>query len=278
MGLQQAQEAVRRGDLDAARALLTDAARAAPADPALRAFLFQLACVDGDWPRAIRALDALAGLRPEALDLVTDYRAAIMAEATRAAVFAGRAAPDVFGGARGWTADLAAALAAEAAGDHEGAASLRARALDAAPAEAGAADGAAFAWIGDGDSRLGPVLEAVMNGAYRWIPFHELAALEIAPPADLRDAVWAVAVATFRDAGGEGGGAQWPVLIPARYPGSEASADPAIRLGRRTEWRDLAGGHAAGLGQREFIHDAGEIALLDLRSLAFGRADGAPAP
>lgn len=272
MALQQAQDAVRRGDLDAARALLTDATRAAPADPALRAFLFQLACIDGDWTRASRALDALAGLRPEALDLVADYRAAIAAEATRAAVFAGRTPPDVFGGARGWTGDLVAALAAEAAGDADGAAALRTRALAAAPADAGAADGQPFAWIGDGDSRLGPVLEAVMNGAYRWIPFCELAALEIAPPADLRDAVWAVAVATFRAEGDAAGGAQWPILIPARYPGSEAAADPAIRLGRRTEWRALGGDHAAGLGQRELVHDAGEIALLELRSLSFAGA------
>ncbi|KAB2859961.1 MAG: GTP-binding protein, partial [Bauldia sp.] len=38
---------------------------------------------------------------------------------------------------------------------------------------------AAFEWIADADSRLGPTLEVVINGRYGWLPFEHMAALAI---------------------------------------------------------------------------------------------------
>ena len=35
-------------------------------------------------------------------------------------------------------------------------------------------DGKAFAWMADADMRLGPVLEAVINGRYYWVPLVHL--------------------------------------------------------------------------------------------------------
>lgn len=269
MSLAAAREALKHGDLDAAQARLVEAVRAAPGDASARAFLWQLACLRGDWGRALKQLDVLAELKPDALDLADDYRAAIAAEAMRRAVFAGAAAPAVFGGARDWTDLLAQALAREAAGEAEAAAQLRAQALELAPAEPGTADDVRFDWCGDADTRLGPVLEAVVNGAYRWLPMSEIAALEITPPSDLRDLVWTVAILTVAEGG------QWPVLIPTRYPGAEADPDPAIRLARKTEFVDLAGGHAMGRGQRLLAHSAGDAPLMALRRLAFDRPEAA---
>ena len=42
----------------------------------------------------------------------------------------------------------------------------------------------------DADTRLGPVIEAVINGRYYWVPFGRTVEVEIAAPADLRDRVW----------------------------------------------------------------------------------------
>ena len=39
-------------------------------------------------------------------------------------------------------------------------------------------------------------------------------------------------------------------LLPTRYPGSEASSDPALRMARKTEWQEGADGSSAGVGQR----------------------------
>lgn len=264
-----AEEALAAGDLAGCRARLVEAVRAAPGDASLRAFLFQLSCVLGDWERADKALGVLGQLEPDSLDMVGDYRAAIAAEKTRAAVFAGTIPPDLFGDRRPWVDDLAEALRREAAGEPEAAADLRARALEAAPADPGVVNGERFAWFADADTRLGPVLEAVMNGAYRWIALSDIQKLEVPPPSDLRDLVWSVGVLTIAE------GAQWPVMIPTRYPGSENPAEPALALARRTEWRELAQGHVAGLGQRMFAHPGGDVAMLDLRSLEIDRPEPA---
>ncbi|HKK37171.1 MAG TPA: type VI secretion system accessory protein TagJ [Paracoccaceae bacterium] len=268
MSRREAEAALAAGDLSAAGAKLIEAVRAAPGDAGLRAFLFEVSALAGNGERAMKALELLGRLRPDSLDMTTDYQAALAAETTRDRVFAGAERPDVFGGARAWTDGLAEALALDSTGDAAAAFEARAAALDAAPASPGTVDGERFEWFADADTRLGPVLEAVINGAYRWIPFEEIGALEIEPPKDLRDLVWSVGVLTLADGG------QWPVLIPTRYPGSE-KAGAEIALARRTEWRPLGPeelGHAAGLGQRLFAHAEADVPILELRSLVFDHA------
>lgn len=56
-------------------------------------------------------------------------------------------------------------------------------------------------------------------------------------------------------------------LIPARYPGSEASADPLVQLGRKTEWQEGEAETWLGLGQRLLATDQGEYPLLDIRRI-----------
>ncbi len=56
-------------------------------------------------------------------------------------------------------------------------------------------------------------------------------------------------------------------LIPSRYPGSPASADPLVQLGRKTEWLEGEAGTWLGLGQRMLATDQGEYSLLDIRRI-----------
>jgi type VI secretion system protein ImpE len=56
-------------------------------------------------------------------------------------------------------------------------------------------------------------------------------------------------------------------MIPTRYPGSEASTDSQLRLGRRTEWTESATGMFQGLGQRLLATDEGEHAIMDIRGI-----------
>lgn len=137
--------------------------------------------------------------------------------------------------------------------------STRIMAFEQAAAIAGTIDRQDFAWIADADPRLGPMLEAIINGRYYWVPFERLRSVHIEAPADLRDLVWAPAHFTFAN-GGEA-----VALIPTRYPGSESSDDARIRLARRTEWLELALEYVVGLGQRTFATDAGEYPLLEAR-------------
>jgi type VI secretion system protein ImpE len=105
-----------------------------------------------------------------------------------------------------------------------------------------------------------------LNGAYYWVPFERIARVVVEAPADARDLVWLPAEITWAN-GGEAMG-----LLPVRYPGSEQSADSAIRLARKTEWRALSGEQYAGLGQRVLSSDADEIGLLEVRELLLGAA------
>ena len=91
----------------------------------------------------------------------------------------------------------------------------------------------AFEWIADADSRLGPVLEVVINGRYGWVPFSELTQVTIEAPADLRDMVWAPAQLSLLNGG------QTVALVPARYPGTGSAADAALQLSRKTEWLEI---------------------------------------
>jgi type VI secretion system protein ImpE len=252
---------LRSGDPRAALETLKQEVRKAPRDPRLRTFLFQLFCVTGEWDRALTQLTVVGELDKLALPMVTTYRAAIRCEVLRAKVFAGERQPTFFGEPEPWMSLLLEANRRLAAGATEDASALRDQAFDAAPASSGTVDGTAFDWIADADPRLGPVLEAIIDGKYFWLPVHRLRGLEIEPPVDLRDAIWLPAQFTLSNGGATVG------LLPARYPGSEASADPAILLGRRTEWREQ-GDWFLGLGQRMLTIGAeADVALLDLRLL-----------
>ena len=258
-----AEEALRAGDPALALQRLQDAVRAAPADARLRVFLFQLLCVLGQWSRALTQLDVCAELDALAIPMRETYREAVRCEMVRAEVFQGRKSPLLFGEPEGWTALLIESLIRGGGGDSEAAGRLRDEAYASAPASAGLADGQRFEWIADADMRLGPVLEAVVNGRYYWIPFSRLARVRFEPPADLRDAVWLPATLAFVNGG------ETVALVPTRYPGSESAADGLVALARRTLWEEHAPGVHFGLGQRVFATDAGDFALLDLRSLEF---------
>ena len=157
---------------------------------------------------------------------------------------------------------LAAGHATEAAG-------LRDAAFEQAPATSGTIDGTAFEWIADADPRLGPMLEAIVDGKYYWVPFHRLSRLDIEAPADLRDQVWMPAHFVWTN-GGEAFG-----FIPTRYPGSEAQQETALALSRRTDWQDRGDNWFLGLGQRMLATDAGEVALMDVRRIEIGAAPDA---
>ena len=235
--------------------------RAAPADEKLRTYLFQLLAVQGKWQRALEQLQVCAQLSAKALPMAQMYREAIRCEILRADVFAGKRMPQVLGEPPQWVGPLVEALQRLAAADSGHAQALRQAAFDAAPTSAGSIDGVAFEWIADADSRLGPICEAIVNGQYYWIPFFRIRMVRIEPPADLRDLVWASAHITLANGG------EQIALIPARYAGSEANSDDAVKLARRTEWTDAGDEAYIGLGQKMLAADSGEFALLDVRQI-----------
>lgn len=266
-----AELSLKNGDPAAALAQLQEQVRAKPADAALRVFLFQLLCVRGEWERALNQLKVACGLDASALAMAQMYGEAVRCEAIRKDVFAGKKAPVVFGEPEQWLALLIESLLVAGRGDLSQSAELRARAFEEADASSGQINGQPFEWVADADSRLGPVLEAVINARYYWVPFSRLAEVKVEEPEDLRDLVWMPAHLQF-----ENGGEQL-ALIPTRYPGSELSDDGLIALARKTVWQEVAPDTHHGLGQRIITTDAGDVPLLELRTLVVG-AGAAAAP
>ena len=256
-----AEQALKDGDVQRALKLLTEQVRSSPQDTRLRVFLFQLLCVLGQWDRALNQLNVALELDAKMLPMVQTYREAIACEALRAQVFAGQKVPMLFGEPEPWIALLIEALLREGRGEPDAARQLREQALEQAPATAGSVDGQAFAWIADADTRLGPTIEAVINGRYYWLPWSRLAKVEIDAPEDLRDRVWMPAHFEFTNGGDVVG------LIPTRYPDTDLAAGDLLALARRTDWRETAPGVFVGLGQRLVATDTAEIALMDMRSV-----------
>lgn len=258
----QARALLREGRLQEALQSLQAEIRKAPADVKLRVFLFQLLAVLGQWERALNQLTALAEMDAATLPMTRTYSEAIQCERLRTEVFAGRRSPLIFGDPEPWMALLLEALRLDAAAHPAEAAETRQRALAAAEGTAGTVNQQPFVWIADADPRLGPMLEAIVNGRYYWIPFQRIQTMTLEAPADLRDYVWMPAQLIWAN-GGETVG-----LLPARYPGSETSADPWVQLGRKTEWLENAPGTAVGFGQRLLATDQDDYPLLDVRQIA----------
>ena len=260
-------EHLRNGELQQALAGLKADVRKAPRDARLRTFLFQLFCVTGEWDRALTQLKAAAELDPEAQPMLQAYQVAIRCEVLREKVFRGQRTGTVLGDPGEWLPLLIEANRQLAAGKHAEAARLRDAAFDAAPESDGTLNGTSCAWVADADPRLGPVLEAVVDGKYVWVPYTRLRALELEPPGDLRDQIWMPARFTWTNGGTAVG------FIPTRYPGSAGVDAPLLALARRTEWRDVSEEWSIPVGQRVLVSDGDDVALMDLRELRLGADD-----
>ncbi|VAW69212.1 Protein of avirulence locus ImpE [hydrothermal vent metagenome] len=265
-----AQKSLSGGDFQETLFQLQAEIRRDPSNVKNRVFLFQLLAVLGQWDRALTQLSVIGEMDDSALAMVQMYREAILCEGMRVEVFAGKRSPVVFGKPEQWLALLLEALRLSAEGEYAQSQDIRDQAFDMAPLTSGVIvdpDEQKFNWIADADPRMGPVLEAIINGLYYWVPFHRIRTIKIEAPQDMRDMVWMPAYFTWAN-GGETVG-----LIPVRYPGSETSDDQQILSAHKTIWQEFDNGLYQGMGQRMLATDVGEYSLMDLRRIDLDTQD-----
>ncbi|MFT5435033.1 MAG: type VI secretion system protein ImpE, partial [Myxococcota bacterium] len=135
-----------------------------------------------------------------------------------------------------------------------------------APTMAGSVDGETFSSITDADPRIGANLEAFVGGQYKLIPFEHLESVKIQKPTRLRDLLWIPAI--IRALPEHGGADIGEVLIPVLTPMAFEDEDPKVQLGRVTNFRELDDGSAVPVGQKLWIVDDREVALLEVRELS----------
>jgi type VI secretion system protein ImpE len=258
-----AEENIRIGNLRVALEDLQGQIRQHPDSSRYRIFFFQLLSVLGQWDRALSQLDVLKSLDQDTWPMVQMYRSAIQCEVLRAEIFSGRQTPLIFGEPAPWMAWLLESLRLTTEAQHDQAKELRDQAFEQASTSSGTIDEQPFEWIADSDSRLGPVLELILNGRYYWAPFEQIRMIQISPPEDLRDLVWLPARFVWSN-GGEAVG-----LIPTRYPNSESADDSAIQMARTTQWQEVSDTVYHGLGQRMLTTDQDDYPLLETRLITF---------
>lgn len=254
------QELLKAGKPAEALAALQIEVRAAPNDAKLRVFLFQLLAVMGQWERAANQLKVAGDQDASTLLMAQVCGPALAAENLRAEIFQGKRTPLLLGEPEAWVGELIQANAHFAEGHFDAARELREKAFEAAPVTSGMLNGQPFEWIADADQRFGPMIEAIIDGKYYWVPFNRIREITVEKPSDLRDLVWLPAILMLAT------GAQKVALIPTRYPGTEISADGAALLARKTDWTEK-GDLSVGIGQRIFATDSAETPILELRKL-----------
>lgn len=112
----------------------------------------------------------------------------------------------------------------------------------------------------DLDDRIPHALEVIMTGgAYLWIDYAKIASVTVEPIARPRDLAFRRAELSLID------GAVAPVLLPAIYHGT--ASDPALILGRETDWTEEPTGITTGRGQRCYLAGDELVSFHDTENL-----------
>lgn len=254
----QYEDYLQQGDLGNALSSLEERIRNNPGNKASRIQLLELLSILGHWERGLKQLDTIERMFDDLVATVWFYRTAMSCEVFRASVFKGEQKPVFIGEPEQWHAQLLQALALTTEGQLEQAGEIREQALGAAQDVSGTFNETPFEWLVDADSRIGPTLEVMLNGEYRWVAFSRIKALTAEVPKALPDKVWFPAHIVW-EAGGES-----DIYTPTRYPGSaERSSD--LALSRKTDWDESAQVY----GQRMFMTNDSDYSLMDLRKVEF---------
>lgn len=236
--------------------------RKEPAKPELRTYLFQLLCIVGDYKSAMTQLNVAADM-DEANKLMARVCGPLLnCEVLRDDIFNGLNSPLVFGEPEKWLGLMVQALMLDGKKEHEAAAKLREEAIDHAEPIPGTINGDPFDWLADADSRLGPVLEIIVEGRYYLAALSNIKKMMISEPCDLRDVLWLPVSVVWKNEGQSVG------FIPGRYHGSTDSED-AILLGRKTIWNEVYKDVFTGLGQRMLTTDRQDYPIMDVREIIF---------
>ncbi len=270
-------EALHAGDVIGAMSQLKNEVRDRPQAADLRVFRFQLFAVTGEWDRALSQLKVASELDGDCQTMADAYQHILRCEALREEVFSKGRSPLVLGEPEPWVASAIEAARLYCDGNYQNAAALQGEAYQDAPTSTGSftlrsADETpnsglpeehGFEWIADADSRIGPFVEAIVQGKYYWVPFHRIKCVEFHPINDLRDFVWIPAQFTWK------GGGEMVGMVPVRYPSSEKHTDGLIQLGRKTIWEEKSSDTYFGLGQRMFATGESDVSLLDIATMSF---------
>ncbi|QDU41248.1 ImpE protein [Maioricimonas rarisocia] len=262
-----AQQHFQAGRLSEAVAAATEQVRSSPTDVQQRMFLAELLCFSGEIERADNQLDVIVRQNPDAIR-VLHFRQVLRAElARRQFASEGRTPEFLVEPPEHLRLQLKAAVHLRE-GETQAANELLAQAAEARPPVRGTVNDRPFSDFRDLDDVSASFFEVLTNtGVWYWVPFEAIDSIEFHEPQAPRDLLWRRASMTVR------GGPDGEVSIPALYPGSSDAESEDMKLGRGTDWIGDEGGPIRGVGQRMYLVDETDLAVLELARLTFDSAD-----
>jgi type VI secretion system protein ImpE len=252
------------GNLKAAIEAVTQEIKASPMDSTRRIALFELLCLAGDLDRAEKQLDVLEQQRAPTDLSVQIYRNCLKAERGRRLFFSKGTQPYFLTPPPRYIEMHLDGVDRWRNGDVKEAAVLLGRAEEERAALAGVTSGEKFEDFRDCDDLTAPVLEVIVHDKYTWLPLEHVKTLQVKPPKQLRDFMWApVQLQSVSGMTGE-------LFAHSQYWGSHTHSNDLVRLGRRTEWEQPDENLCCGYGLRLFLMDGEDKSLFELGSIEFG--------
>jgi type VI secretion system protein ImpE len=95
------------------------------------------------------------------------------------------------------------------------------------------------------------------------LPFEQIRRMDISPPKQLRDMLWASARIEALD------GTIGEVYVPSLYAGTYDSKNDQVRLGRMTDWQEVGEDLYTAVGQRLLLVDGGDKSLFEVKAVEF---------
>lgn len=235
-----------------------------PLNAQMRAVYVELLCIAGELDKADAQLDMIVRQHPDFLLGAVNVRQLIRAETSRRDFYQGGMTATLFGE----PAAMFSALLKLRLAIHEqdiGAAALAAEEMEQLRPEVAVEQrGQRYTDIRDLDDSLGGYLELFgTDGKYYLAGFEQIASLKLHPPKSLLDTIWRRVDISIID------GPQGEAFLPLIYVANSADhdTDPAVRLGRVTDWHEHDARLITGSGQKMVLLGEQAVALGDLLEL-----------
>ncbi|KXJ98795.1 MAG: virulence protein, SciE type [Acidobacteria bacterium OLB17] len=251
------------GDLDAATQAVLDHVKTSPTDIQARIFLFELALFGGNWERAEKQLDVIGHQDAGALIGSVIFRQNLAAEKDRLSFFEEGLKPGILAPPPSYIEDLLNGNNRVREGSIFEARSIFDTIEEERPAFACKVNGEDVEDFRDYNDSTMCVFEVFFKESYSWLPFENVVSIEFFEPKSLRDLYWRQANVELNT------GTSGEMFLPTLYAGSWKSSDDLIRLGRKTDWRDLGEDLFVGEGQKLYWMDGKERSIMDLRTIEF---------
>lgn len=263
-----ASELYKAGQLDDAITAQLAIVKGNPADQGKRFFLFELLLFSGDLDRAQKQIDAITfGDERDATVII--YKRWLDSERARRACFTTGGEPKLLAPPSEHVRLRLEALRQKRAQQQDEFARLVHQANQLMPALTGQLNGRPFTLLRDCDDLLAGVLEVFVNGLYYWIPFENIASLDVVPPEYPRD-LYAM-TAQLEVLNGDTG----EVCLPVLYPLTHLSASQDMKLGRANDWQEHPGNITMGVGLKCILVEDDAVPLPEWRELVINHPETA---